>query len=123
MKQKLLLVSVMLMGMPALLWAAAETKPAANAALPFKDVSSKTAQAFCSKMEQCAKQKIPLSQCNSQMSEAFMQGYTGLAADKRPQVASDQLNQCVKSIDSSSCEALQKASSLAGCDFIGQLSS
>ena len=123
MKRKLLFMTVMLMGLPTLLWAAADTKPATSAALPFKDVSSKTAQAFCSKMEQCAKQKIPLSECNSQMSEAFMQSYNGLPADKRPQVASDQLNQCVKSIEGSSCQALQKASSLAGCDFIGQLSS
>lgn len=120
MKRKWMMLCALLM-LPASLWAAAESKPAAAGALPFKEVSGKVSQAFCSKMEQCSKEKIPVGQCNGQMNDAFLQGYNALAADKKPQIAADQLKLCVKSIEASTCESLKKASSLEGCDFIGQL--
>lgn len=113
-----------LMACPAWLWAASESKPAATTSSgpSFNEVSSKVSQAFCAKMEQCATQKIPMNQCVGQMNDTFIQSYKSLPVDKKIQVSADQLGQCVKSIQSSSCESLQKASSLAGCDFIGQLS-
>ena len=109
---------------PGFLWAAAESKPAANNSNTpaFNDVSSKVSQAFCTKMEQCAKQKIPMNQCVGQMNDAFIQGYKALPVDKKIQVSADQLSQCVKSVQTSTCETLQKASSLPGCDFISQIS-
>lgn len=110
---------------PSFLWAAAESKPASNtpSGPSFNDVSSKVSQAFCSKMEQCASQKIPMNQCVGQMNDTFIQSYKSLPVDKKIQVSADQLSQCVKSIQGSTCETLQKASNLTGCDFIGQLSS
>ncbi len=115
---------ISLMLLPCLLWAASESKPTSNAPAPppFNEVSTKVSQAFCTKMDQCAKQKIPMNQCVGQMNEAFIQGYKALPVDKKIQVSSDQLSQCVKSVQTSTCEALQKASSLPGCDFISQIS-
>ncbi|GEM_PF-3356559 len=102
--------------------AASESK-SASPAVPFKEVSSKVAEAFCVKMDQCSKQKIPLSQCNSEMSDLFQQNYNALPPEKKVQVPSEQLGLCVKSIKASSCETLKKTSSLEGCDFIAKLSS
>lgn len=117
-------ILVSLLCFPLILWAAAETKPAAKvpAAPTFNEVSSKVSQAFCTKMEQCAKQKIPMNECVGQMNEAFIQGYKALPVDKKIQVSADQLGQCVKSVQGSTCETLKKASSLEGCDFISQIS-
>lgn len=104
-------------------WCAPESKPASPANFSFKDVSSKTAEAFCAKMDQCSKEKIPISQCNAEMKDTFQQAYDRLAVGKKPQVGDEQLKKCVKSIQGSTCETLKKASSLDGCDFISQLSS
>ncbi len=110
---------------PSFLWAASESKPAAHtSSVPsFSEVSSKVSQAFCTKMEQCATQKISMNQCVGQMNDAFIQGYKALPLDKKIQVTNDQLSQCVKSVQSSTCESLQKSSALPGCDFIAQVSS
>lgn len=119
-----ILVFILIM-IPIFLQAAPESKPAQNSgATPsFNEVSTKVSQAFCQKMEQCSPQKIPMNQCVSQMNDAFIQGYKSLPVDKKIQVSGEQMNQCVKSVQSSSCENLQKSSSLPGCDFIAQLSS
>ncbi len=121
---KKILGFIFFISFPSLLWAA-ESKPAAAtpAAPSFNEVSTKVSQAFCTKMEQCSTQKIPMNQCVGQMNDSFIQAYKVLPVDKKIQVSADQMGQCVKSIQGSTCESLQKASSLTGCDFIGQLSS
>lgn len=121
--KKLFIISVLLLASTQG-WSAPESKPATSpAGFSFKDVSSKTAEAFCAKMDQCSKEKIPIPQCNAEMKDTFQQAYDRLAADKKPQVGDEQLKKCVKSIQASTCETLKKASSLDGCDFISQLSS
>lgn len=124
--KKEILLSLSILLAPALGWSAPESKPAANPSsqpsFSFKDVSSKVSRAFCIKMEQCSDQAMPMVLCTSQMNDAFMQGYSAIPEAKRPQVSPDQMGQCVKSVESSTCETLKKASKLTGCEFIGQLS-
>jgi len=87
----------------------------------FKDVSSKVSDAFCKKMDQCSKEKIPTKQCVSEMKEAFLKNYDVLPADKRPAIADQELKQCTKTIQDTNCDDLKSAQSLPGCEFIQKL--
>ncbi len=119
--KKILVISSLIL-IPGLVWAA-ESKPAATPQTPsFNDVANKVSKAFCGKMEQCSKQKIPMNDCVGQMNDAFIQNYKALPVDKKVSVSADQLDQCVKSVQNSTCDTLKKASTLPGCDFISQIS-
>ncbi len=126
--KKEILLSLTILLAPVLGWSAPESKPASSPtsqpSFSFKDVSSKVSRAFCIKMEQCSdsEQRMPMVLCTSQMNDAFMQSYSAIPEAKRPVVNFDKMSQCVKSIESSTCDTLKKASKLTGCEFIGQLS-
>jgi hypothetical protein len=96
----------------------AESKPKS---VPFKEVNSKVSEAFCKKMDECAKQKIPVKDCISQMKDAFQQNYNSLPQDKKLEVLEPDLKLCTQSIQSSTCDELKAAQKLNGCDFIEKL--
>ena len=64
----------------------------------FAKVNSKVSEALCQKMQQCAAQKMPPSQCLSEVKGTFQQSYDSLPKEKRFGVAAPDLDLCVKSI-------------------------
>ncbi len=79
--------------------------------------------AFCHKMDECSKEKIPHRDCVSQVKEAFQKSYDKLSSDQKAEVDSADGANCSKSIQSNSCEQLKGAQKLTGCDFIEKLGS
>jgi hypothetical protein len=97
-------------------WAESNPKP-----VSFKEVNSKVSEAFCKKMDECAKDKIPVKQCVSEMKDAFLENYNALPKERKIEVIKPDLELCIKSIEGSSCSELKAAQKLNGCDFIDKL--
>ena len=91
--------------------------------LSFKEVSRKTSEAFCKKMEECASQKIPQNQCAKEMNDLFQGSNDRLPKDSKVQLDEAGLKNCLQNIEKTGCEDLKKAQSISGCEFIQKLSS
>ncbi len=95
---------------------------AANEKVAFKEVSLKVSSSFCRRMDECSKEKIPINNCIYEMDSVFIYNYAQLPIDKKISLTQPELENCLKKIQSISCEQLKKSQKISGCEFLEKLS-
>ncbi len=95
---------------------------AANEKVPFKEVSLKVSAAFCRRMDDCSKDKIPVNNCIYEMDSVFVYNFAQLPTDKKVSLTQAELENCLKKVQSISCEQLKKSQKISGCEFLEKLS-
>ncbi len=95
---------------------------AANEKVAFKEVSLKVSSSFCRRMDECSKEKIPISNCIYEMDSVFIYNFAQLPTDKKVSLTQPELENCLKKIQSISCEQLKKSQKISGCEFLEKLS-
>ncbi len=90
--------------------------------LSTKSISETMAIQWCQKLNQCAPDSgMKSGECRRVLKESFLEGFERIAQGHQVNISQEQLSQCVLSLNSSSCEQLQNAQNLRGCEFITYL--
>lgn len=99
-----------------------ETEKAEEKVLKTSQVSKQMAQVWCEKLEECTSgEEMGLKECRKVLKKSFQDGFKNAIEGQKVGVTQTKLSQCSASIKKDTCEALKKAQTLEGCEFISLL--
>ncbi len=87
-----------------------------------KEISGAMAEMWCSKLEECASNsEMGPKECRKVLKKSFRDGFKNVPNGQEVAVQKTTLEQCSESIKKDNCDALKKAQTLPGCEFISLL--